>query len=614
MFRDAMVLISEQVEEEIEEIEEIEQKKPVEKFMTMSLLSLLDKDSQTYTYLKDHPLLRDAVKNKMNGSQFLICESKDGKNIFNVDKAKLISIITMLAAHALFTLNQNRFIQQTESGEKILKVDCLQEFLLLAIHKFDLEIGNFTTQNLKGSTKEASCVRLVSFIISLRITIEIRAANIKLKEVSLEDAQKDWEAVTRYKSDKTSIENLSMMDARGKKAADLYTLPQRNKAAAVASRFKSTVEGNSPYDILCGESPNTLASLIRRLVKQVYIDELSKSASDFNLEMRQIYKRINKDYQVGQFPPILVHDVIATLKKMYGFSFPTATGGKPAGAMLDPCAGWGGRLIGALSHPDIATYTGVDPNLSLTDSYAKIHRNYAPDKRVTIFPKKIEDVTKDDLQLAGHQEYQLCMTSPPYAGVEHYYKGQTFYGDDKNLNQLFHGLVKTADVLSYGGFLVINFGVVGPVKKPKKHLPKLFFNYIESHPTATTSQLELFPIVGLKSKVKGSVGGFSGKEFFIYARRVANMGPIPLPVMATPTLLTDDACEYEVMEEGTLEPLKRPLTDIGAIEESDRSAKRPRKDDLFVANPFFLFALKPSVNPDKMEIVPEIPEIKEHNR
>jgi hypothetical protein len=539
------------------------------RFIIYSLISLLDIKSDAYQFVTNHSMLRETASTKAYGGQFLIYESTDGNNIFEIEKEKLIRIITELTTYALFVFDSSRFIKQNKSEEKILEVDCLKEFLLFAIEKLGLDIKNFTPQHVNGATKETACLNLVSFIIGLRITIEVRNANIQLKQVSLESAQEDWETLRRYQSEKTSMQSLNMMNRTGKHAADFFTLPERNKASGVNGKYKSTVVGHSPYDILCGESYHVLASNIRRLVKQQYKDALKSKREDaFLLHTHQLLKHIQIYHQVGQFPPTLVHDIISALKIQFGFSFPTTQNGNPMGAMLDPCAGWGGRIIGALSHPEITTYTGVDPNPSLTNLYPKIGSTYAPHKLVTIFPKKIEDVTKEELQMGMQQEYQLCLTSPPYS-VEHYYKGQTFYGDNKNLYQLFDGLVRTANVISWGGFLVINFGIVGPVKKPIKHLPELFFNFLSTHPISAYAQLTIFPFVPLKTSGKGnSIGNNSGKEFLIYARRIANMGPLPAPLP-----LPSDSSQVRTVEQSNN---KKRLLAASQPEESERPAKKQK--------------------------------------
>ena len=457
-----------------------------------------------------------------------------------------------------------------------------------------LKIENFTPQNIKSDTKEAACLNLISFIISLRITIEMRGAKIQPRKISNNEANADWASIVAYRSKEKDISRLNMQIHIGKKAADFFTLDERDKASAVSAKRKSDSPLPSPYESIFGDKPYHLASNIRRLVKEKYKIALNKSVlsvglqnSDIVITTPLILHHIKRDTQVGQFPPVLEHDIIHSLEVGYGFRFPTLQDGSPDGAALDPCAGYGGREIGALSHPDIMTYVGVDPNPALTDSYYHMRDAYAPHKQVFIFPKKIEDVTREELQLGINKKYQLILTSPPY-GVEHYYKGQTYYGDQSNLKGLFAGILKTADVLDDGGFMVINFGIVGPVKSPTRHLPNLFHTFIKEHPTFTSAQLKLFAPVALASKSKGHTGAVVAKEYLIYARHEANMGaipkPLPAPVFSVMEIATSlkrlDTLisESEKLRIGTDFPEVAVDSDHGSVRQITSSKKRIRVD------------------------------------
>jgi len=110
-----------------------------------------------------------------------------------------------------------------------------------------------------------------------------------------------------------------------------------------------------------------------------------------------------------------------------------------ATSVLDPCAGWGGRLLGAIAL-DIP-YTGFDTNRKLLLGYLKMlseHKSspegktkhiFAPGERVEnskwniIFQSSLEaDFSKID--------YDLVLTSPPYYNLEVYQGMPRFVSED----------------------------------------------------------------------------------------------------------------------------------------------------------------------------------------
>jgi 16S rRNA G966 N2-methylase RsmD len=89
--------------------------------------------------------------------------------------------------------------------------------------------------------------------------------------------------------------------------------------------------------------------------------------------------------------------------------------------VLDFCAGWGDRLIGAMA-ADVEYYCGIDPNYCLHPNYQKIIKffNKSPEKFVMI-ESPIETA------IIPNREYDLIFTSPPYFDFEIY--------DNKDNNQ-----------------------------------------------------------------------------------------------------------------------------------------------------------------------------------
>jgi hypothetical protein len=91
-----------------------------------------------------------------------------------------------------------------------------------------------------------------------------------------------------------------------------------------------------------------------------------------------------------------------------------------AQSVLDPCAGWGDRLIAALATR--IRYVGVDPNADLHPGYEEIVRAFAPaDEPDYRAPTLIcAPIQTADL---GGEMFDLVFTSPPYFDIEKYQGG-----------------------------------------------------------------------------------------------------------------------------------------------------------------------------------------------
>lgn len=86
--------------------------------------------------------------------------------------------------------------------------------------------------------------------------------------------------------------------------------------------------------------------------------------------------------------------------------------------ILDPSAGWGDRLISALSLEDssLGCYHGFDPNTDLQVTYSEIIRYCSPINREDVYVKPLpfEDAPIID------GSYDLVITSPPFFNLEEY--------------------------------------------------------------------------------------------------------------------------------------------------------------------------------------------------
>ena len=105
--------------------------------------------------------------------------------------------------------------------------------------------------------------------------------------------------------------------------------------------------------------------------------------------------------------------------------------------VLDPCAGWGDRMVGALSSKCIKSYVGFDPNLNLIPGYKKIiydfgHKMLEENKTSVRFSNGyvIHNTRfEEGSSLISDCVFDFAFTSPPFFLMEHYGKYMPEYND-----------------------------------------------------------------------------------------------------------------------------------------------------------------------------------------
>lgn len=128
--------------------------------------------------------------------------------------------------------------------------------------------------------------------------------------------------------------------------------------------------------------------------------------------------------------------------------------------VLDPCAGWGDRLISALSLG--VEYYSYDPNTDLTEGHSLIKNYLSPLSRTQIMYHPFgEGIAPEELLPEGVCD--LVFTSPPYFDYEKYSSSTSqshithpiFYGWVKGF--LFVMLSESWKVLKRGGYIAIHY-------------------------------------------------------------------------------------------------------------------------------------------------------------
>ena len=134
-------------------------------------------------------------------------------------------------------------------------------------------------------------------------------------------------------------------------------------------------------------------------------------------------------------------------------------GRRPSDArVLDPCAGWGDRLLGALSL-GVGAYVGVDPNPLVHPGYAEAIRllggKRARHHQLVCCPFESYE---------GPGDFDVIFTSPPFGRYERYFTGTPddlrqcnvrYQGEDWVLEWLIPVVRKMYSLLRPGGLLAL---------------------------------------------------------------------------------------------------------------------------------------------------------------
>ena len=121
--------------------------------------------------------------------------------------------------------------------------------------------------------------------------------------------------------------------------------------------------------------------------------------------------------------------------------------------VLDPFAGFGGRLIGAIM-ANVA-YHGYDLNAYMEASYAQLLDDFSSDGGTNVSVSFCDSTTIDYEEIAKTYPYDMVFTSPPYKNIEIYRcsEKQPPAWWDEFYNRAFLG---TYTGLAPGGYFVIN--------------------------------------------------------------------------------------------------------------------------------------------------------------
>jgi len=147
-------------------------------------------------------------------------------------------------------------------------------------------------------------------------------------------------------------------------------------------------------------------------------DELYKKLYGRMEKLNRTGTLANRLFEANRFNNTVVFFKATTAKYIYNKYKATS--------VLDPTAGWGGRMLGAYAQG--IKYTGIDTNDNMTDAYQNMI-NHLDDNMTMIFDSCL-NVDFSEI------EYDFVLTSPPYINIEIYEKMKP-YDSKKAFYELF---------------------------------------------------------------------------------------------------------------------------------------------------------------------------------
>ncbi len=178
-------------------------------------------------------------------------------------------------------------------------------------------------------------------------------------------------------------------------------------------------------------------------------------------------------------------------------------------SVYDPCMGFGGRLLGAITSNNVMEYVGCDPSVKTYEGLVKMVKNLS----------HIKDGFKAELNNCGSEEFvenkkfDLVFTSPPYFDTEKYSDEETqSYKKFPKYELWINGFLKpmienSISMLKNNGYFIINVANVKTGKNMEEDFKKLVSDF------NLTFEKKLDMLLSNIAK-----GGYKSEPVFIYKK------------------------------------------------------------------------------------------------
>ena len=81
---------------------------------------------------------------------------------------------------------------------------------------------------------------------------------------------------------------------------------------------------------------------------------------------------------------------------------------QPNAKVLDPCGGYGGRLLGAMSSGNVSSYTALEPNFSTYQGLLDLREHLRKERKIAKDVSVLNQLAPDGLKQFSDQSFDLC--------------------------------------------------------------------------------------------------------------------------------------------------------------------------------------------------------------
>lgn len=308
---------------------------------------------------------------------------------------------------------------------------------------------------------------------------------------------------------------------RDEKRQELLDLLVADHAGIIDAkgRIKQTMHGLAlawhyqplAWTVRCGNRKTPIELFKNDLLLLKAIERRTKLGNAFSDSgMRKILRSFSSTQSVSNFRPTAAAAIYHRLLPEEG------------GVVWDMSAGFGGRLLGALTCDRVERYIGTDPSTYAMDGLREMAAELVPIAEQFgrhTFEVELHQIGSEDF-VPERNCLDLCFTSPPYFGWEHYSDAASqSHKKFPTQHEWLHGFIgATLRNCAYGlkrsGILAINIASVAAYP----NLPKAFLRYAEENGwrLIETLHLQLSKMVGLKHIGKSP---FKTEPIFVFSKR-----------------------------------------------------------------------------------------------
>jgi 16S rRNA G966 N2-methylase RsmD len=252
----------------------------------------------------------------------------------------------------------------------------------------------------------------------------------KIKPISEIDAESDFEALKNIvdnallsantnTNDNNANGGIEFKERVGNNIVDFFTFQER-----LETRGKYNIHF---YDFVKNIDEFKKKKFIKNMFTYYSTVKNARGLKNEYIVMKEVYNICISAINI--FRPLLAVEVYAKYKPS---------------VVLDPCAGWGGRAVGAAVCGNLQ-YFGIDVNKALKIPYqnmcaflnSKINTENADDNNIQKINLMIADATTFDYSQI-EPKYDMVFTSPPYYFIEKYNHNKAYNNSKDEMDEQFY--------------------------------------------------------------------------------------------------------------------------------------------------------------------------------